>query len=337
MAAKKRRSRTAGQFKKNKQRHRANYRFGAGRWRRFMRALSWSTLLSFVVSSWALHSEKIPLEIAENLLNQQLVAALEWEALDKLFPHSSARSKASSSTGQAVAPSQTASASEYYHTQFSACPEFFPQAAFPIVPKMPKLRELCFSSFAILYSGETKTPIFVAQRMNRSRLEQARHVQRTDRFYEEARLPKQERAKLEDYKGSGYDRGHMAPAGDMYDEEGMAQSFSLANIVPQDPRHNRGAWSKIEGDTRKFVARATGQVYIFTGPIFEAGHETIGAQKVAVPKYLYKLVYDASNNTARVHWHENAPETVAGKPISYEKFQQHTGLNLLPMRQNPQP
>src|SRR5699024_839614 len=65
-----------------------------------------------------------------------------------------------------------------------------------------------------------------------------------------------------DYQGSGFDRGHMAPAGDMHNQESMAQSFSLANIVPQNAQHNRGAWSKIEADTRKYVSRAQGDVYI---------------------------------------------------------------------------
>ena len=112
-------------------------------------------------------------------------------------------------------------------------------------------------------------------------------LRRTDKFYAEARLPRSERAELDDYKGSGYSRGHMAPAGDMSTPDAMAQSFSLANMVPQDQTHNGGAWSQIEQDTRKYVMRASGDVYVFTGPVYADKPRTIGSG-VAVPAYIYK-------------------------------------------------
>jgi len=99
--------------------------------------------------------------------------------------------------------------------------------------------------------------------LNRAIIE--KDIVRGDHFYVEARLPKSERTSLEDYRGSGFDRGHMAPAADMGTNEAMAQSFSLANIVPQAPINNRKTWAKIEKDTRKYVMRATGDVYVITG------------------------------------------------------------------------
>src|SRR5690606_21641761 len=154
----------------------------------------------------------------------------------------------------------------------------------PVVPATPALRELCFSGFAGLHSGRTKTPVFVAERLDRRSLERAQGISRTDRFYAEARLPKAERADLEDYRGSGYSRGHMAPAADMYSAETMAQSFSLANMVPQNQTHNAGPWSRIEQDTRKYVMRAAGDVYLFTGPVYASNPPAIGSG-VAVPAY----------------------------------------------------
>lgn len=218
----------------------------------------------------------------------------------------------------------------YVQTGFPGCPHFFPGQP-PVVPAGRGLRELCFSAFAILHSGQTRTPVFVVQRLNRNMLARTQNVERTDRFYAEARLPGSERAELDDYRGSGYSRGHMAPAGDMHDEQAMAQSFSLANMVPQHQGHNAGAWNRIENDTRKYVRRAAGDVYVFTGPVYDSRPDTIGEGQVAVPRYLYKLVYDPITTRSWVHWHVHSNDTRAGRPISYEEFVRRTGLHLLPM------
>ena len=218
--------------------------------------------------------------------------------------------------------------SGYVQTSFKDCPQFFPGKP-PMVPAAPGLRELCFSSFAILHSGQTKTPVFVAQRLNRQMLLQAQDVGRTDRFYPEARLPSAERAELDDYRGSGYARGHMAPAGDMHTPEAMAQSFSLANMVPQDQRQNSGPWNKIEQDTRKYIMRAKGDVYVFTGPVYANNSERIGAGQVAVPTHLFKVVYDATTKRSWVHWQENEQDAKARRPISYGEFVDRAGLLLL--------
>lgn len=158
---------------------------------------------------------------------------------------------------------------------------------------------MCYDAFAILHSGESKTPVYVAQRLKRASVEDA-DEKRTNRFFADARLPSAGKATLEDYKGSGYDRGHMAPAADMPTAQAMAQSFSLANMVPQASEFNRGVWAKsVEAATRKYARAAKGNVYVITGPVYEpsiAERPSIGVGKVRVPKYLFKLVYDEANN-----------------------------------------
>jgi len=114
----------------------------------------------------------------------------------------------------------------------------------------------------------------------------------------------------------------------------MAQSFTLANMVPQTPEHNRGVWAKsVEAATRKYAARATGDVYVITGPVYEpsiAASPSIGIGNVRVPKFLFKLVYDESNNRAWAHWQENADATKGSKPISYSELVKRTGIEFLP-------
>ena len=214
-------------------------------------------------------------------------------------------------------------------TRFAQCPQFFVDGKPPAIPASPKLRELCYEAFAILHSGETRTPVYVAQRLNRQTIEDA-DEKRATKFFADARLPRGERAELEDYKRSGYSRGHMAPAGDMPTPTAMAQSFSLANMVPQDIQHNGGAWAKIEQDTRRYIRRAKGDVFVITGPVFTPESPRIGNNGVGVPAYLFKLVYDQHDNRAWAHWQENREGERVGRPITYEELVKRTGVEFLP-------
>ena len=175
--------------------------------------------------------------------------------------------------------------------------------------------------------------MFVAEKLNHASVLDA-DEKRTNRFFADARLRAAERATLNDYKGSGYDRGHMAPAGDMPTAQAMAQSFSLANMVPQAPEHNRGVWARsVERATRNYARRASGDVYVITGPVYVPGiaqSPAIGAGQVRVPRYLFKLVYDQDRNRAWAYWQENSDATRASKPISYAELVTRTGVDYLP-------
>lgn len=216
--------------------------------------------------------------------------------------------------------------------EFEQCRQLFAHGNSPVIQHQEILppRALCFSAFAVLHSGISRTPIFVAERLDRNVLLDARNQQRTNKFFADARLPHAERAELEDYQGSGFDRGHMAPAGDMATDEAMAQSFSLANMVPQSPVNNRRAWANIEKATRKYVMRAAGDVFVITGPAFDETPPTIGTNKVWVPQHLFKLVYDPASNRAWAHWLDNTDEAAVGKPISYEELVRRTRIEFLP-------
>ena len=216
---------------------------------------------------------------------------------------------------------------------FSACPQFFANGRPPVVTHRPTDRALCYDAFAILHSGESKTAVYVAQKLNRDSVADA-NEKRTNRFFADARLRFAERATLDDYKRSGWSRGHMAPAGDMPTAQAMAQSFSLANMVPQAIKHNGGAWANsVEMATRKYAARASGDVYVITGPVFEPSIKQspgIGPGQVRVPKYLFKLVYDQDKNRAWAHWHLNDDATRGSRPISYAELVKRTGIDFLP-------
>ena len=217
-------------------------------------------------------------------------------------------------------------------SDFAECNDFFANNNPPVLSESVEMmvRPLCFSAFAVLHSGKSRTPIYVAERLNRTGLLDARDNVRTDKFFADARLPRGERAELDDYQGSGFDRGHMAPAGDMATSESMAQSFSLANVVPQYSVNNRKAWASIEKATRKYVMRAAGDVFVITGPVFDGTPPTIGSNRVWVPQHLFKLVYDPVANRAWAHWLDNSDDARVGKPISYGELVNRTGIQFLP-------
>lgn len=206
------------------------------------------------------------------------------------------------------------------HADFNGCRDIFPNSTPPVLTASApaQQRALCFTSFAVMHSGVTKTPVYVVQRMSAKTVAKAKGEERRNRFYEEGRLPKDERATLADYEGRQYDRGHMAPAGDMPDPSSMAQSFSLANMVPQAPSINRGPWKKIELDTRKYVSRAEGYVYVYTGPIYSG--EPVKAGNVLVPTSTFKLVFDQMTGKSWAFVVHNTAGAKIERPITHDEL-----------------
>ncbi|MDR5838289.1 DNA/RNA non-specific endonuclease [Caballeronia sp. LZ034LL] len=176
----------------------------------------------------------------------------------------------------------------------SDCPQFSPGGREPVVVNA-KMRaatqEVCYTDFALLHSGVTHGPLWSAEHLTAQGIDQAKNNTRTNRFFVEKRLPPGASAQLSDYKKSGFDRGHMSPAGDRASKKGMAESFSLANIVPQDPSNNRRIWARIEEAVRRLTEQS-GEAFVVTGPLFSGRQlQTIGESRVFVPTQLYKVVY----------------------------------------------
>jgi endonuclease G len=224
---------------------------------------------------------------------------------------------------------------------FDNCLALFPQRHVPQLPKSytHPTRPLCFDGFAILYSGVSKTPIYAVERLNRQHFQNpAKRDRSRSPFYEEARLPSAERSRLADYKatlpdGQRMDRGHVVPAGDMTTVNAFAQSFSLANMMPQVPQVNQGPWNQIEKSTRKYIERAQGDVYVITGPVFGHNPKRLGPGKVWVPDAMFKLVYDVKTDRAWAHWLPNVKGSKMQAPISYAELTRRLGYPLL--RNNP--
>ena len=156
-----------------------------------------------------------------------------------------------------------------------------------------QLRLICRLGYLVGYSGATKTPVWVAEHLQSEAI--YGKEPRTNNFMEDTSLPQSERATLRDYSRSGYDRGHMAPAADFSrSAQEMSESFYLSNMVPQFPENNRGPWAHLEGHVRS-LTKGTKDLYVITGPVFTSQPKTIGADHIAVPAQLFKLVLDPAH------------------------------------------
>ena len=143
-------------------------------------------------------------------------------------------------------------------------------------------------SYVVSYNQDTRMPNWVVWQLTAEHTDG--ELKRMNNFHEEENCPRP-RATLQDYKGSGWSRGHMCPAGDnKWSRDAMYDSFSLVNVCPQDSKLNSGVWNSLEMDCRQW-ARQYGEVYIVCGPVLmKRQHETIGPNKVVVPEAFFKVV-----------------------------------------------
>lgn len=224
----------------------------------------------------------------------------------------------------AVAASQPAAAA-------TSCSTHFADGVEPMLINTKLARsatELCNRRFVVLHSAVTRTPLYVAEHLTRASVAAARgYDQRDNRFHADPRLRPADRAELVDYVRSGFDRGHMAPSGDMTDEESDYESFSLANIVPQIGALNRNSWADLENYVRALTTKL-GDAYVVTGPAYEG--KTIKALngRVLIPTSTWKALYVPgqgagawiATNTAAPRW----------QVVSIAELTRRTGIDPFP-------
>jgi endonuclease G len=213
------------------------------------------------------------------------------------------------------------------------CPKHFLAGQAPDVtaPKMrEKARPICFSEYAVLHSGLTRTPLYSADHLTRERIVAAKRQRRADAadsFHEEEAVPENERSRLTDYARSGFDRGHVVPNADMPNANAQGESFSLANMIPQDPDNNRNLWSDIEEKTRE-LALDQGEAWVVTVPIFAGGKTRWLRDRVAIPETIAKAIHVPGLGAA-AYLVRNAPGT-EWKAISIAELRERSGIDPFP-------
>ncbi len=141
-------------------------------------------------------------------------------------------------------------------------------------------------------------------------------------------------ATLADYKKSGYDRGHLAPAADFaFSEEAMSESFFLSNMSPQAPGLNREIWQYLEGQVRTWADRF-GKVYVITGPVLEKpaeAYDYIGENQVSIPEFYYKVLlvptHESLMSIGFIIPNKKCKDTFWNYAVTIDEVERRTGLD----------
>lgn len=156
-------------------------------------------------------------------------------------------------------------------------------------------------------------------------------AERSDDFREDPRVLTGT-ATPKDYRGSGYDRGHLAPAEDMdWSEAAMSESFIMINISPQSAGLNRGIWKALENRVRK-MAVANEEIYIVVGPVLTDGpYQTIGPNEIAVPKRFFKVILDYAEPEFKaigfIFPNEKCENPLVSYAVSINQAEEITGID----------
>lgn len=190
---------------------------------------------------------------------------------------------------------------------------------------------MCKTNYAMHYRYDTKTAEYVVEHISLEDI--TGPAKRKDNFRADAAIPRQHQSRLEDYVGTGYDRGHLAAgANNTANDEVMSESFFLSNMVPQVPNHNRGIWRILEVRVRDWV-KAGKDIYVITGTAYAPGAGTVGPNSVGVPTHMWKVIVDRTGAKGIGFFLPNEAIPVRDLPnyiVTIRQIEQYTGINFHP-------
>ncbi|MBD3864331.1 DNA/RNA non-specific endonuclease [Olleya marilimosa] len=153
------------------------------------------------------------------------------------------------------------------------------------------------SGYSLSYSEPHEQAEWVAYELKKSHLSNADYKRP---YFEVDNAVKTGAAHWRNYKNSGYDRGHLCPAGDRkYSKEAHDETFLTSNISPQNHDFNAGIWNRLEQKTRYWASKYDG-VFVVSGGVLENGLKTIGEEEVSIPNQFYKVLIDNNNGNTKV-------------------------------------
>jgi endonuclease G len=193
--------------------------------------------------------------------------------------------------------------------------------------------------YTVRYNDGAKIPVWVAYYLTKANLQGS--AVRKNNFRPDPALPEADRSELADYRNSGYDRGHMAPAAAFKrSPEAMSETFLLSNMAPQRPSLNQRIWARLEDQVRSLAQTCQG-TWVFTGDFSmnadsarTAPPDSIGPDRVGVPTHFYKVIlcqHETGTHEEFAFIIPNSLDPIPGAPkdylVSVDLVERLTGLD----------
>jgi len=209
--------------------------------------------------------------------------------------------------------------------EFSIKPLSIANLEFPLTTNNEKI--ITHSGYSFSFSQKDKQALWVAYQLTDKKT--AKQFDRSNKFTQDGSVLSGT-ASDGDYKGSGYDRGHLAPAADMgWSAKAMTESFYYSNMSPQLPSFNRGIWKQLEELVRTWAIQNE-EIYIVTGGVLNDDLPKIG-KGVSVPKYFYKVILDYKEPSIKgigfIIPNESSKELLQRYAVSIDSVESFTGIN----------
>ncbi|MCF7568937.1 DNA/RNA non-specific endonuclease [Sabulilitoribacter arenilitoris] len=187
------------------------------------------------------------------------------------------------------------------------------------------------NGYSLSYSEPHEQAEWVAYELKKSHLSNTNHKRP---YFEIDNTVKTGAANWRNYRNSGYDRGHLCPAGDRrYNKSAHDETFLTSNISPQKHDFNSGIWNKLEQKVRYWASKYDG-VFVITGGILTKNMKTIGDEAVSVPNQFYKILID--NNTGKTKMiaflmpHKESNKPLYRFVVSVDTIEKLTGIDFFP-------
>lgn len=185
--------------------------------------------------------------------------------------------------------------------------------------------------YSLSYSEPHEQAEWVAYELKKAHLSNANFKRP---YFEIDEAVKTGAAHWRNYKSSGYDRGHLCPAGDRkYSKLAHDETFLTSNISPQEHNFNSGIWNTLEQKVRYWASKYDG-VFVVTGGVLKGDMKTIGTERVAVPNRFYKVLID--NNSGKTKMiaflmpHKNSSKPLYEFVVSVDEVEALTGIDFFP-------